>query len=208
MATGTAMAAEAARLLAAAALAAGLAGAPARSDMISTEGMEPWEVCGLCHGYTGLSATAKFPRLAGQDPDYVVKQLEDVAAGRRANDGGQMSAIVTEVAPEDYRAIAEWFAAQEPPEPDAPEGDAALGARLWTKNGCAGCHGLDAEPPGGLVAPRLAAQHERYLAKQLADFRDGRRSNDPGGVMRERAAALDDAAIAAISAYLAGTPRR
>ncbi|MEO1467810.1 MAG: c-type cytochrome [Pseudomonadota bacterium] len=189
--------------------------APARGDMISTEGMEPWEVCGLCHGYTGLSATAKFPRLAGQKPAYIVKQLEDILDGRRTNEGGQMRAIVTEVDPADFAAIADWFATQDPPEPDAPDGDAAEGARLWAAMDCAACHGAGpvlpedapADAPEGLVAPHLTAQHERYLVKQLTDFREGRRTNDPGGVMQARVATLDDAAIEALAAFLAAEPR-
>lgn len=194
-------------LLPALLLAASLAApAPVPADMIDTEGMEPYEVCGLCHGLTGLSHSAKFPRLAGQRAAYIEKQLHDIRAGLRSNDGGQMSAIVTEVAEADIPTIAAWFAHQDAPEPDAPEGDATAGARLYAELGCAACHGA-ADPPEGLVPPRLFAQHERYLVKQLEDFREGRRGNDPGGVMRERAAGLDDAAIAALAAYLASTPR-
>ena len=195
----------AAGFLAGAALAVAPAGAGA--DMISKEGMAPWEVCGLCHGLDGLSATAKFPRLAGQKPAYIAKQIRDIRAGRRTNDGGQMSAIVTEIAAGDIPAIAAWFAGQTPPEPDRPGGDADRGAALFAERGCADCHGPGAAPPGDMVAPHLFAQHERYLAKQLADFREGRRANDPGGVMRARAGALSDAEIAALAAYLASRVR-
>jgi cytochrome c553 len=194
-----------ARAVRAAALAAALGG-PVGADMISSEGLEPWEVCGLCHGLNGLSAMAKFPRLAGQKPAYIEKQLADFAGGRRTNDGGQMAAIATEIAAADYARVAAWFAGQTPPEPDAPQGDAVAGAAVWAARGCAECHHAGATPDGH-VAPWLFAQHERYLRKQLTDFRDGWRDADPEGVMRARAAELSDADIAALAAYLAGTPR-
>lgn len=178
----------------------------ASGDMIDTEGMEPWEVCGLCHGHTGLSATARFPRLAGQKAAYLEKQMADFAAGARTNEYGQMRSIITEVAPEDYPAIAAWFAGQDAPEPDPAEGDAAAGAAIWTDGGCAECHGIDAAPVP--TRPRLFAQHQGYIAKQLRDFREGDRANDPDGVMRARAADLSDEEIDALAAYIAQQARQ
>jgi cytochrome c553 len=177
-----------------------------QADMIDTEGMEPWEVCGLCHGYEGQSAMAKFPRLAGQKAAYIEKQLADIAAGRRTNEGGQMRSIMTEVAEEDYAAIAGWFASQESPEPEPAEGDADLGDTLWRERGCAACH-IGEGAADGMTAPHLTAQHERYIKKQLTDFRDGERANDPDGVMRAQAADLNDEEIAALAAYLSSTAR-
>lgn len=195
-----------------------LACGPSRADMIDTEGMAPWEVCGLCHGLDGNSATARFPRIAGQKAAYVEKQIHDVRAGRRTNDGGQMRSIVHEVDAGDIPAIAAHFAAQTvapaPAElaPTGPEGD-LLAAALWREGragvpACARCHGAEAVPPAGLIPPHLSAQHAAYLAKQLDDFAQGRRANDPGGVMQAVAAALTEDEVAALSAWLAATPRR
>ena len=183
-----------------------LSGASATAGPLSYEGTAPWEVCGLCHGYEGKTPRSKFPRLAGQKPDYIIKQLKDFASGKRENGGGQMSAVVTEVSPDDYAAIAEWFASREPAPPDAPEGDAALGAELFKQKSCGVCH-LAPEPPTRPLIPRITAQHERYVAKQLRDFRDGARANDVGGVMRLRAKTLTDDEIEALAAHLASRPR-
>lgn len=172
----------------------------ADADMIDTEGMEPWEVCGICHGHTGLSATARFPRLAGQNAAYLEKQMADFAAGHRVNEGGQMRSIITEVAPKDFSVIAAWFAEQEPPAPDVAEGDAITGALFWAKAGCGACHGKDAEPDP--ARPYIFAQHEDYIAKQLRDYRDGERTNDPDGVMRAQAANLTDDEISALAAFI------
>ena len=60
-----------------------------------------YETCALCHGLFGVSHTAKFPHLGGQKPAYIEAQLRAFLSGFRTNDGGQMSAIVTELQPED-----------------------------------------------------------------------------------------------------------
>ena len=41
--------------------------------------------CAACHGANGNSATADFPRLAGQHPDYLVKAMKDYKSGVRKN---------------------------------------------------------------------------------------------------------------------------
>ena len=41
--------------------------------------------CEACHGVGGNSASAEFPRLAGQHYDYLVKALNDYKAGARKN---------------------------------------------------------------------------------------------------------------------------
>lgn len=198
------------RAIAAGAALALLAGGAAAGPL---EIETPWEICALCHSLDGVSRMARFPKLAGQKEAYILKQVRDVREGRRVNDGGQMQAVVTEVAEADLPAVAKWFASQPAPPPAAEtEGDAAAGAKIYAERGCADCHEAETLPEGlnlpqGLTPPRLAAQHEGYLAKQLADFREGRRENDPGGVMRTRAAALTDADIAALAAFLASTPR-
>lgn len=73
--------------------------------------------------------------------------------------------------------------------------DAAAGkAKAAT---CAGCHGAEGIS-GNDLWPSLAGQKAGYLAKQLKDFRDGKR-NDP--MMAPMAKALSDDDIANIAAY-------
>ena len=65
---------------------------------------------------------------------------------------------------------------------------------------CVACHG-----PAGVSVnpmwPNLAGQKDMYLAKQMKDFRDGKR-NDP--VMAPMAKALSDDDIANLAAYYSG----
>lgn len=69
---------------------------------------------------------------------------------------------------------------------------------------CALCHGPEGESASA-VYPRLAAQHPAYLAKQLRDFRDGRRQSD---TMIEMIKDLTDSEIDGLATFFASqTPK-
>lgn len=180
--------------------------------MIDTTGMQPWETCGLCHSLDGISAMARFPKLAGQRKAYIEKQFRDFHDARRENDRGQMQTITSEVELADLPAIAAYFSALPPPPPEPAEdsndtGDAQafFQAGRGTVPACLSCHGtIDPAMP---LAPWLEAQHEDYLIKQLSDFREGNRTNDPEGVMRAIASQLSDKDISDLAAYIAAQER-
>ena len=188
-------------------LVAGRAGA----DMIETTGIAPWEACGECHGLDGANPMPRFPKLAGQPAMYLEKQVRDFLSGARANDGGQMTAVVTELAPEDITGVAAYFAMLPTPVPsnDAPTDPQAAVANVLVEHGrpeagllaCRSCH-----LPGAAV-PQLEAQHRAYLVKQLLEFRSGGRVNDPTGMMTEIARQLSESDIEALATYLAARPR-
>jgi cytochrome c553 len=75
-------------------------------------------------------------------------------------------------------------------------GDAAGKAKTGMCAACHGAAGISAVP----MYPNLAGQKEAYLAKQLKDFKAGKRK-DP--VMGPMAMGLSDEDIANISAYYA-----
>jgi len=194
----------------------GSATSSVRADMVVTEGMQPWETCAACHSLDGVSVMARFPKLAGQRPHYVAKQVRDFRDGRRRNDGGQMAAIAAEIGDDDLARSAAYFAGLPPPPPDASvtaqseewrrgaalyrDGDAASGVTR-----CSSCHD-DAESTRP-DAPLLKAQHAAYLAKQLRDWRSGERQNDLSRTMPAIAARLSDRDISALAAFLASQPR-
>ena len=64
---------------------------------------------------------------------------------------------------------------------------------------CAACHGADGNS-GAPAWPSLAGQHAEYIAKQLRDFRGGKRRD---AQMSPMAAGLSDADIADLAAYYA-----
>lgn len=82
--------------------------------------------------------------------------------------------------------------------PAAPlKGDAAAGEAKAAA--CAACHGADGV--GGGVNPSLAGQGEKYLVKQLQNFKSGVRVN---GIMQGMVAALSDQDMADLAAFYAG----
>jgi len=187
-----------------------------RADMMDMTGVEPWDMCGECHGLDGAGNRIKFPRLAGQKPTYIVKQIEDFRAGRRKNDGGQMQKMATELKEADIPRVADWFAHQSPPWPritiDAePDLARARQLALFGADGmraCLSCHsaaqlGLLDHP---IEAPRLAGQRDFYIAKELTDYRAGRRSNDPDQIMTKIARKLSDADITSLAVCLSQNP--
>jgi len=188
---------------------------PAAGDMIDYSGVKPWEHCALCHSLDGVSRMARFPKLAGQVPAYIEKQLMDFRAGRRTNDGDQMQASAVVIEEKDIPLVARYFGGLPPPPPaEAPAPAALNAAKALAESGDAGrdlpacltCHGRDAAAAAG--APRIEAQHADYIAKQLRDFRSGERDNDPAKVMAGVAAKLSADEIAALAGYFASQERR
>lgn len=186
---------------------------PAQADMIDTSGLQPWEGCALCHSLDGVSRMPRFPKLAGQEADYIAKQLRDFRAGRRDNDGEQMQASAAALPAAEVEAVAQYFAELPPPPASAAEHTASPAGQALLESGdparglpaCLSCHGAGQVTQSR--APRLEAQHADYLEKQLLDFQAGRRRNDAEGVMRAVAAALTAEEIRALAAYFSSLER-
>jgi cytochrome c553 len=84
--------------------------------------------------------------------------------------------------------------------PAAPKADPAKGAAVY--NGmCSSCHGADGNS-GAPLYPKLSQQHPEYLAKQLAEFKSGKRAN---AIMSGLAAGLSDDDMRNVAAYLSST---
>lgn len=164
-------------------------------------------VCAACHGADGNSAAPENPKLAGQHPEYLVKQLQEFKAGKRKN--AVMQGFASTLSDEDMRNIAYWSAGQKAKVGYAKDKDlVTLGERIY-KGGiadrqvaaCAGCH----SPTGaGIPAqyPRLAGQHADYVASSLRGYRDGTRNNNVQ--MTQNAAKMNDREIKAVADYIAG----
>jgi cytochrome c553 len=188
----------------------------AGGDMVDMTGVQPWDLCGECHGLDGAGNRIKFPRLAGQDQSYLISELLDFRADRRANDDGQMQETTHELKKEDISRVADWFANQTAPWPtptiDAKP-DLARARQLAVLGvdgmpACLSCHsaaslGMLDE---GFDAPRIAGQWDYYIAKQLTDYRDGHRTNDPKRMMRKIAQRLTDNEIMSLAILLSQNP--
>lgn len=172
------------------------------------------KVCVACHAADGNSAVPANPKLAGQIPEYLQKQLMDFkpgAGGKAARANPVMAGFAATLSNDDMRDVAAYFAAQKPAPGSAKNKDTILiGQRLWRGGdaskgiaACAGCHG--ATGAGVPVQyPRLAGQHAEYTEAQLKAFRAKERNNDPAGMMRTIALKMTDAEIRAVADYIAG----
>lgn len=188
------------------ALTAGALAAPAHAEE-RTIGSIIDGRCALCHGPEGESASAIYPRLAAQHPEYMAKQLKDFRDGRRKSD--TMTEMAKDLTDAEIAALSAFFAGK-PPKARRP-GDAdlaAVGKYIYIKGNkyagvpdCASCHGASAH--GTTQLPRLAGQHPAYLEAQLKEFNKRARTND-NAVMHTIASKLTDLEIAAVSVYLGG----
>ena len=172
------------------------------------------QVCAACHAADGNSIGAANPKIAGQFPEYLDKQLRDFKAqgGKKAaRENAVMAGMVANLSDADMKGLAAYYAGQKlKPAAAADKNLALAGQKLWRGGNaasgvpaCAGCHG----PAGaGIPAqyPRIAGQYAEYIAAQLKAFKDGARANDPNGMMRGVAARLTDREIRAVAEYAAG----
>ncbi len=164
-------------------------------------------MCAACHGADGNSAAPENPKLAGQHPEYLVKQLAEFKSGKRAN--AVMSGMAAALSEEDMKNISAWLSSQKPKAGFAKEKElVAMGERIYRGGiadrqiaACSGCH----SPSGAGIPsqyPRVSGQHAQYNAAQLTAFRDGVRKNSVQ--MTQIAAKLNDREIKAVSDYMAG----
>lgn len=194
--------------LAAAVMWTGSAWAQDKAQGIATQ------VCAACHAADGNGTATANPKIGGQVPEYLHKQLMDFKAqgGKKpARESAIMAGMVANLSAEDMKGLATYYAGQAWRPSAASDKDAvALGQKLWRGGNaatgvpaCSGCHG----PAGSGVPaqyPRLAGQFAEYTAAQLKLFRAGGRLNDPNGVMRAVAARMTDREIQAVAEYAAG----
>lgn len=160
------------------------------------------ESCAVCHGQQGGGATPDFPRLAGQNERYLVKQLRDFASGVRKSDTMKEKAgVLNEVA---IQALAKYYQSQTPVVKTSDDPAlAAVGAFIYERGNpyaglpaCLSCHGTAAR--GNAELPRLAGQHPRYIEVQLKQFSQRLRTNDSSimGVVASRLTELETKAVA------------
>ena len=179
------------------------AGSSADSTVVGTV-----HVCSSCHGSEGRSVSPTFPRLAGQQKDYLVAQLQAFRDKTRADPHAQtyMWGMAAQLSDQNIDAIATYYASQTPVagEPgSSPE--IAAGKKIFTEGipsqsvpACMACHGEKAEGNGPI--PRLAGQHQAYLARQLEAFASMARANQ---IMHENSKDLTPQQISEVTAYLA-----
>lgn len=162
--------------------------------------------CFLCHGLNGESASAVFPRLAGQHAEYLSKQLNDFKSGRRKSD--TMKPQVDDLTPAEMKALGSYFESKVVGPRKGKDGELlAVGKYIFNRGNtfsglpsCASCHGE--RGLGTPLLPRLAGQHPRYTEDQLKQFNSRERNND-NAVMHTVASKLSELERHAVAEYIA-----
>jgi cytochrome c553 len=164
-------------------------------------------VCSSCHGPGGHSISSTFPRLAGQQKDYLIAQLTAFRDHTRADPHAQtyMWGMAARLSDPAIAAVAAYYSAQ-PPVPGTPDNspEAAAGRKIFTEGipaesvpACMLCHG--AKGQGNSTIPRLAGQHRAYIERQLEAFASKARANE---IMHENSKNLTAEQIRDVAAYV------
>lgn len=178
------------------------------------KGKQLFAVCAACHGQAGEGNKAlNAPANGGQDEWYVLRQLHNFRDGVRGADpkdtfGVQMRPMAMQLADDQaVEDVAAYIATLAAPSPATTvEGNVEAGKEAYTP--CVACHGANGEGNKSLNAPRLSAQHDWYIVRQLENFKAGIRGTHAkdiyGQQMRPMAQILaTDQQVADVAAYIA-----
>lgn len=213
------------KLIAAAFALASLSAAHAAVDMpagVLSAGQAASATCAACHNADGNSTSGAFPRLAGQHPKYLYKQLMDFKSGARQN--AIMAAQVANLTPQQMANLAVYYGSKKSAVTLADPVTVSQAEKTYrggrSADGvvpCAGCHGPNGKGNPFAAFPKIGGQHPEYLKAQLMAFRAAgrqdltgtKRMNDgakPGdvGMMQAVARKLSDQDIENLANYLGG----
>jgi len=166
--------------------------------------------CSGCHGADGNSGVAAFPKLAGQNVKYLVKQMGDIKSGARSVPA--MTGQLEGKSEQDMQDIAAYFSSQFPSVGAANKDLVELGEKIYRAgskesgvSACMACHSPTGKGNAMAGFPSLGGQHADYIAKQLRAFREGERTNDGDAkMMRSVAFRLTNKEIDAVASYISG----
>ncbi|KGI78789.1 c-type cytochrome [Oleiagrimonas soli] len=168
-------------------------------------------VCGACHGMDGNSSDAQYPKLAGQNEEYISRQLHNFKSGKRQNP--IMLGFASQLSDQDMADVGAYFMTKRSRPGVADEKLAEEGGKLYREGdasraipACMACHGPDGRGNPGAVYPQLAGQHAQYLQKTLTAWHDGTvwGDDDHSKIMPAIAQRLTAKDITALSSYLEG----
>lgn len=166
--------------------------------------------CGGCHGMDGNSMIPAYPKLAGQNEAYIVKQIHDFKANS-TRQNAIMLGMAAALSDEDAADIGAYYQSQKLASA-APFDESKLAAgREIYKGGnlqtgvpaCQACHGPNGSGTAGIGYPQLGGQYVDYTLAQLKAFKEGARSNDDKMLMRSIVEKMSDDEMAAVANYIA-----
>jgi cytochrome c553 len=193
---------------------AAAAAAPAKADPAkggtlydSGDAARSLPACASCHGAAGNSTITTNPKLAGQFPEYVHKQLVDFTGPDRNQP--VMTTYAKMLTDGEKKDVAAYLAAQKQKPGAAKNKDTVeMGRKIYrggiADKGVAACASCHSATGAGIPIqyPRLAGQHQDYTVAQLVAFRSGARKNSlPMSTLAKR---MSDDEMKAVADYIAG----
>jgi cytochrome c oxidase subunit 2 len=149
------------------------------------DGQALFATCTACHGADAAGNPALgAPALAGQDAQYLERQLTNFRSGLRGTDprdtyGQQMRAAAAVLTGAAAVTAVSAYLSKLPSKVVKPEAKADLrnGNNLYHGK-CGACHGGRAEGNVALGAPRLSGLDAEYIRRQVDHFKSGLRGSD------------------------------
>lgn len=199
-------------LLRAAALTLVLLSTQALAQGDASAGQAKSAVCAACHGVDGNSVVPNWPKLAGQHPQYLTRQVQLIRSGARPVP--EMAGIAAGLSDQDIQDLSAYFASQQAGGGVADESVVRQGERIYRAGNaasgvpaCMACHGPAGEGNPMAGYPALAGQHAVYTASMLNKFRAGENWGEDDAssrIMNGAAAELSDDEIEAVASYIQG----
>ena len=189
-------------ILAASLVTIGAGNADSGKDKVAT--------CVACHGQDGNSMVGLWPSLAGQNANYLVRQLQHIKSGKRSI--VVMAGLLDNFSKEDLDDIAAFYASKNNTIGQAEADKVELGRKLYYSGSlekgipaCTACHSPKGKGNAPAGYPLLSGQQADYVTKSLKNYRSGERNNDESSqMMMAIAYKLDDVEIDALSSFING----
>ncbi len=167
------------------------------------------QVCGGCHGADGNSLVPTFPKLAGQQKVYLLRELKDYKSGKRVSE--IMVPLVANLSDDELTQLAAYYAKQKPTTGTVnTPGLLGVGKELYLKGNsktdvpsCDSCHEENGSGSGKF--PRVAGQHTDYALEQFRLYATGKRTNG-ARVMQAVASRMSEEETRAVAEYMASMP--
>ncbi|MCG8016970.1 MAG: cytochrome c4 [Candidatus Thiodiazotropha sp. 'RUGA'] len=177
------------------------------------EGKNKSATCAGCHGAEGNSPlNPVWPKIAGQHPAYIAKQIKDFKANKRSDP--MMTPMAMPLSDQDIADLAAYYSSQTVKTGVAAADKVEAGERLYRAGNadtgvaaCMACHGPSGAGNPQANFPAIAGQHAAYVEKALKDFRAGNRTNDASKMMQGVVERMTDAEIAEVAQYIQGLSR-
>ena len=173
-------------------------------------GQKKSNTCVSCHGVDGNSASGAFPKLAGQNARYLVRQMRAIRDGKY--EVAVMAGQLDNMNDTDLEDIAAWYASQAQTMEAADPELARRGEHIYRKGiserevpACIACHGPTGVGNYAAGYPRIAGQHPAYLLERILKYRDGESVyDDQSAIMQGAVELMSKKDMQAVVEYIAG----